>query len=480
MKINHLIIKYNGITKRFDLDDNFNLIHSKKNSVGKSTLLRFLFYSLGYNIPGTKNIKFNKCTVICNFDTNNKNMETRRENNIITLSINNTDIYTFVLPEEEIELQSFVWGTTNEDILKNILGAIYMDQEKGWTLLNRGVVIGSIHFNIEELVQGLSNRNVTQLREKQKSIELELKKYQQLQNIIEYKEHLATSANDIAFPDYTSELENKIQMLTFEKNELEDKLKSIDSIRKENIYFTSFIEKMKLVVKDEDTGRTIPVTKDTIEHFDDNQNYILARYNMVKINLAKVKKELSILNQKLSETQNLFDVQTEIERFDSQIAHLNVNPDQIRKIIIQLNNQNKKLKRTILERTIDNNPIVNDLHRSIIKFAQKLGVEDVINLNKNYIFTSDLKSLSGAVLHKIVFSFKMAYILEIQRVLGIKLPIVLDSPSGREIDQENIRETMNILMEEFSDNQVIIASIYKYNELHPLHTIRIRNKLMEG
>ncbi|MED0998352.1 hypothetical protein P4T34_23335 [Bacillus mobilis] len=104
---------------------------------------------------------------------------------------------------------------------------------------------------------------------------------------------------------------------------------------------------------------------------------------------------------------------------------------------------------------------------------------DVINPNKDYIFTSDLKSLSGAVLHKVVFSFKMAYILEIQKVLGIKLPIVLDSPSGREVDQENISETMHILMEEFTENQVIIASIYKYKELRPLHTIQIKNKLLE-
>jgi hypothetical protein len=107
-------------------------------------------------------------------------------------------------------------------------------------------------------------------------------------------------------------------------------------------------------------------------------------------------------------------------------------------------------------------------------------VENVITPKIDYIFTSDLKSLSGAVLHKIIFAFKMAYILEIQRVLGIKLPIVLDSPSGREVDQENIKETMNILMKDFSENQVIIASIYMYKELDPLHIIEITNNLIES
>jgi hypothetical protein len=479
MKINYLIIEYEGITKKFDFNSNFNLIFSKKNSVGKSTLLRFLFYALGYNIPGTKKIKFQNCTVICNFDTETDNMETRRLNNIISLNINNKDSYSFLLPNEEVQLHSFLWNTTNEAILKNILGAIYLDQDKGWTLLNRGTVIGGIHFNIEELVQGLSNRDVTELREKQKAVELELKKYQQLQSIIDYKEHLAESANNTDFPNYTSELENQIQLLTFDKNELEVKLKSIEEIKRENTQFTNFIEKMKLVVKDEDTGKTIPVNKNTIVHFDDNQRYIDTRYNMIKIKLATVNTELSKLKQRLTDSYNLLDVQSEIEKFDSQIAHLKINPDQIRKIINQLSNDNKRLKKAILDKTTVNNTIVDNLHKSITRFAQKLGVIDVINSNTDYIFTSDLKSLSGAVLHKIVFSFKMAYILEIQKILGTKLPIVLDSPSGREVDQENISETMNILVEEFNENQVIIASIYKYKELHPLHYIQIKNKLLE-
>ena len=48
-------------------------------------------------------------------------------------------------------------------MLNNLLGTFYVDQEKGWTILNRGVVIGSNHFNIEELIRGLSNRDCDKL-----------------------------------------------------------------------------------------------------------------------------------------------------------------------------------------------------------------------------------------------------------------------------------------------------------------------------
>ncbi|HDR7661459.1 hypothetical protein [Bacillus wiedmannii] len=479
MKFNHLTIEYDGIIKTFNFESNFNLIYSDKNSVGKSTLLRFLFYSLGYNIPSTRKIKFQDSVVICNFENPLGKLQTRRLNNLITIDINNQDRYTFVLPNEETQLHSLIWGTTNEFILNNILGSIYLDQDKGWTLLNRGIVLGSIRFNIEELIQGLAERDVTQLREKQQAVELEYKKYRQLQNIIEYKEHLTVVANDLAFPDFSSRLENQIQLLTFEKNELEVKLKALEKVKKDNTQFVDFIEKMKLSVKDKNTGITTPVTKETLIHFKDNQMYIDTRYNMLKIQLATINKELTKLNHQLSETQNLVTVQSEIEKFDSHIANLNINNERVKRIIDKLAKENKELKREINDQITYNNIVVTNLHKTITKYAEKLGVANVIDPQTNYIFTSDLKSLSGAVLHKIVFSFKMAYILEIQKVLGINLPIVLDSPSGREVDQENIEETMNILMEDFSENQVIIASIYHYKTLKPLHNVKITNYLLE-
>ncbi|WP_060863375.1 hypothetical protein [Paenibacillus riograndensis] len=200
MKIRKLVLEYDGIIKNFKFSTTFNLIHSYKNSAGKSTLLRFLFYSLGYNIPGTKKVKFQNCNVMCIFDNQYGTLQTKRSNNQIILSINNVEHSRYILPNEESELQSIIWGTNNEWVLKNILGSIYMDQEKGWTLLNRGTVIGSIHFNIEELVLGLSDRDVNDLRAKQQATEVELKKYRQLQNLLDYKKHLNELANDLAFP----------------------------------------------------------------------------------------------------------------------------------------------------------------------------------------------------------------------------------------------------------------------------------------
>lgn len=104
---------------------------------------------------------------------------------------------------------------------------------------------------------------------------------------------------------------------------------------------------------------------------------------------------------------------------------------------------------------------------------------DVIKSHTNYLLTHDIKSISGTQYYKVVFAFKMAYIKVIEKYTNVKLPIVLDSPSGREVTQANIKKVIDILNKYFEDNQVIIASIYDY-ELNGKKKIEIKNKIFEG
>lgn len=94
------------------------------------------------------------------------------------------------------------------------------------------------------------------------------------------------------------------------------------------------------------------------------------------------------------------------------------------------------------------------------------------------MFTSNLKELSGAVLHKTVFAFRLAYIKAAEKILDIKLPIILDSPSGKEVDPENIQLMMNILQRDFPKNQIIIASIFTY-KFDKVNMIEIKDRLIE-
>ena len=118
------------------------------------------------------------------------------------------------------------------------------------------------------------------------------------------------------------------------------------------------------------------------------------------------------------------------------------------------------------------------VYDNMVRFATALDVGNSETIANSYLFTSNLKELSGAVLHKTVFAFRLAYILEIQKKLGIKLPIILDSPSGKEVDPDNIQLMMDILKTEFADNQIIIASIFKY-DFDTVNLIEIKNRLIE-
>ena len=60
MIINNLIIRMGVFNKTFPFTNKNNLIYSTANSVGKTTLLRALLYSLGYNVPGTKRFPIEK------------------------------------------------------------------------------------------------------------------------------------------------------------------------------------------------------------------------------------------------------------------------------------------------------------------------------------------------------------------------------------------------------------------------------------
>lgn len=170
MIIKSIFIK-DGLLERYvEFEKNVNLIFSKHNSCGKTTLVRFILYSLGYSIPNTKKIKFEKCFVKVKLELDNKTkIILTRENDYSIVAKNDEEEVIYVLPEQLNKLHSIIFNTNNIPVLSNILGAFYFDQEKGWTLLNRGVVIGSIHFNIDELVRGIGEKDCSELIAQEKN-----------------------------------------------------------------------------------------------------------------------------------------------------------------------------------------------------------------------------------------------------------------------------------------------------------------------
>ncbi len=479
MRIEYLIIKQGVFEKRFDFSSKNTLVFSKENSVGKTTLLRTLLYSLGFKIPGTKLYpieKFEYETEVLT-DSGRTIRLNRRYGDFIVLQENGNE-QTYCLPDQLDELHAILFKTEDINILDNILGTFYLDQEKGWTLLNRGVVIGSIHFNLEEFIQGLSGRDCSELKRKEAQLQKELNKYEQISNVTKYKETLDKAEGSLLMETPDDELDAQIELRQIELNYARKELSRIDNVLKSNRQFKTYVNEMKLMVKTPQ-GEIVQVTSDNLLDFNDTIEYLVAKRRIQAIEVNRLNGLIEKLKKDKKKTETtLFTVETVGDAFDTMVQQFPYGYLKIEQIKKGIQKELKEVRKQISLRTSYNNEVLNSLYSNVIKYATELRVGDGNSMKLNYLFTSNLKVLSGALLHKTVFSFRLAYILEVKRLLGVKLPIILDSPSGKEVDAVNIELMINILKRDFSDHQIIISSIFEYN-LPDLNKIELKGRLLD-
>lgn len=191
---------------------------------------------------------------------------------------------------------------------------------------------------------------------------------------------------------------------------------------------------------------------------------LVARREMLAAEIAHINRKIVTLEAQKKKEQTIVKVQTVIEEFDADISKIHVDAIATQKVIDKLKLERKKLQEEIRRLTKSDNDIVEALHKCISTYAQEFGVsETYVAPQKDYIFTNDLKSLSGTILHKIVFSFKLAYIKLIREKTGLILPILLDSPSGREVKLSTIQDMLRILQRDYGQHQIIIASINDFD-----------------
>lgn len=462
--------------------ESVNLIHSNKNSCGKTTLLRFMLYALGYSIPNTRKIRFDRCEVemVINCETVGEIILIRNSDIVIEATIQ-SEKRTFVLPEQQDDLHKIIFGTDNIDILRNLLGAFYVDQEKGWTLLNRGVVIGSVHFNIEELIRGLANCDCSDLIRKEAQLSRELTKYKQMFSVAQYRETLDEEAGELVTDSFNEETDVTVNQLLMRQKRLKSELRRIDNTLSDNRRFKKFVVDMRLLVQAPD-GSTFPVTENNIVGFNDAIDLLVAKRKMVSTEFADVSSRIERLEKDKNreyEQLEFYKSASQLEIFDRRIARMPMNPVAIKQEISRLEKEIKVIRADISNVTRNNNSVVAAISKNVIKYAKELGLGSEETIPTAYIFTSNLKELSGAILHKTAFAFRLAYITVIEDALKIRLPIILDSPSGKEVDQINIKIMMDILKRDFEDHQIVIASIFNY-DFDEVKIIEIKERLIES
>lgn len=457
MKIKSLHL-HDGLTTRSYDFGSLTVVTSQHNKSGKTTLLRCLLYSLGYPIPSMSGISFEKM----NFDVMiqgdfGREFRLSRFNESIELDQSGAEeTTTFSLPADRTRLHQIVFGIENETVLDNLLGAFYLDQEKGWTLLNRGKVIGNIHFSIEDFLRGLTGRSCSQEREKLVAVRQEISKYQHMLNVAQYKLELTESGDAVPFDTPAEEIMREILRLRNKRKPIENEVRRLKETIKNNEEFRRYIDSMQLRVKTPH-DETILVTAENIVGFSDMRQYLRAKLVTLQEQIAVIDNRIKSFENRQKENETLVSVETTIQRFAEELDHVSVDAPAVERILKSLRSQKTMLEEVIRDALKRERATVEGLTNSIQGYLREFGIEERYGRD---IFTRDLKSLSGTIFHLQVFAFTISYAKLVRERTGVVLPLIIDSPNGREVESSTVRKMMEILLRDFSDHQLIIATIY--------------------
>lgn len=460
MRINRVDIREGYCVKTFNFSDQTTLICSDgDNSAGKTTLIRLLLYSMGEMVPMTQGF-------------NPKELETRikltRDDNsiIIIVRLGDTvivddgeDAERLALPFQGAEIKQKIYGSISEELSSNLLGAHYIDQDKGWTLLNRGKVIGGVQFSIEGFLRGLSGNSYQKQLGRLKQIESDIKKYKFFVEAAGYKDSIVNNPDVQEIASNKGRDHERLIQLRIQSASIKKRIASIRRAQKDNARFVDYIDNMGLRVKAA-TGEIIEISKNNLMHYEDNSRYMDGEVLALNAELAGIEKRMSELEASIEDNDKLFEVnKVDTSVFDRQIAGMKLDLPAYEKLLKSLEKEKRDLNKEMRESISRNNQQYDSLTNTVYEYCQELGVGEYFKDDKAGILTSSLQRKSGSNYHMLVFAFRLAYATTVRKQCNIKLPIIIDSIRGRELSDKNFGKCLSLLNEKFKDHQIIIASI---------------------
>ena len=441
------------------------LITSDEDTTGKTTFIRLILYSMGFNIPSTKKINFNKLTTRLFFEKDNEKYQFIRQANKIYLYKSDNLIDKYILPEDEQTILSYYSNISSPMLLDNFLGTWYFDQEEGWNWLSKGKVIGGNRFNLGEFIEGLMDVNNAELRVKIANNRRELRGYNLLKRNLEYRQQIETNFDSNEWNN-ADKLNAQLRTLELRISSLSKKVKDLENAQKSDEQFISLISEMKLRIKTKNGDEEL-VTADNICGFSSHRAFFDARLSILKRQLNKLLKEKANIQDKLKKFTKLFNMESQLDRFNETISELKIDKSTIDSIVNKIRKENRELEKK-LEKSLDRNDYADKIRKKIIEFTNELGVSDYLDVEGNFVDLNEMKQYSGANLHLLAFATHLAYLYVLQEVEKEKYPIIIDSPFGREVTQENVQLMYNLLEKHFNENQIISASI---NDISSFTTI---------
>lgn len=468
MKLIKLIIEYSDVQMTlfssnkkipYDFKGEDTLITSNnENTCGKTTLIRFILYSLGYRITQTDGMEIYKykTTLEIEYD-NNKYFFIRDKEKQEIRDINGNIKYN---TDKHIPMISVLLGIENDYISESLLGCFYIDQEKGWTLLNRGSVIGKIKFNIEEFFINLDNKfNVENNFIENKLLTANVERANALLKII--KDNYVYNIND---EESRKNILKIIKELEDEKNAIEQisylkkrEIKNLENILLQNEEFSNKIESLNIVI--EYKGEDIIVNKNNLKHFNFNNEILKMKLNELKLENKKFEKDLKKIKSKITQIrkENQLENSNEcLKRTFNLIKNSGLSIEELELLKssnkIQIRKNNK-----IIEKEISN--IIDEFWDILHPILNELKLGKIYN-NKEIITIDKLAGKSGSQMHQLSLAFKVSLNKLIEKKLNIRLPFIVDSPKASETSDEISDLMLKTIKNNLQNHQIIVSSAF--------------------
>ena len=330
-------------------------------------------------------------------------------------------------------------------------------------------IIGTNRFSIESFFRGLKNDESDESYEivaKIGALDKKIAQYNLMSNIAEYQAAINQSDNAVIdYQTFDQELAAKIGEKELLLKEVESELTRVTDVIKSNKSFSDYIECRKIFVRNPIDDNPIPVNKETLLDYQDVTEINQARRSMLVAQRNTLKKQLAELTSQQEKQVRLFSLPTLDEELTKRLASIQgISAVAVDSILKKLKKEKADLSILLKNRTKNDNPWIYQAYEIISKYTQELNLPFDYKID---IFTHNLKGKSGAVLHKMVFAYRLVFIKLLSNKIGYALPIFCDSPSGREVEKETIDIMLKILQRDFSDHQLIVASIFKYEDALP-------------
>ncbi|WP_119326709.1 hypothetical protein [Companilactobacillus musae] len=498
----------------FQFDDHINIITSKMSSTGKSSLIKSIFYSLGFDIKKFPN-EWNSNQMLFKeyIDIDGNEHSILRNKNYF--KVDNEKIFSYKdyakwlasQMDFELEIQlskskRFESVYPTEMLLMN-----YIDQDKSWDgYLYKNVSDSLNRYGsskaVKEIVDydlGISNKEIIQLKDKKTSFnkqkkdkESELTTLNKLND--DFKSKYEENVVPIDLEKVKKDLENQKVQMEISNKEINKSYSKIHNIRsKISIKFQDIEELNK--IKNQNANRIKKISnkngecsychskltvEQSLSRLELNNNIFDIQFDILKKQneLNLLKKEESSLQKELDSKIKKFDVLGNEEKFAKDKSNMDkyidiqVSKEIQRKYSNQITNSLEEIEQTKKEinklsyQISKLNKQMNNKKREIITYFDEQLTELSINLSEPKISNikfGDFKEIegSGTENNRAILGAYLSYFRTLNCYGNHQFPFGLDSVIKTEIDGVSLNEIYKAVEHYFLelDNQIFFVAL---------------------